>query len=390
MFAEGSGDSVAGALGVCDLTLTAPVPRGGDGVDGMWETAGVGYTGVANLNTTDAPGSALADGKLPLLLAVGDVCTIAVVYWFGARNATGDVLDAAYDESLGSETVIEIGESSEQAVQGFSIASPPAQPAENNTHVYSGSTPNGIDHFIEAPPYVPNSAAARPYLMLWQVEVVNILGVDRLRTRLWVDGIENGDPRSDWSGWAGPGVGLLRLMGATAYGSCRGAAVWDRALTGGERAELFGAGVLGADALLGIDAIGDEPPDTDLNDGDGAPLLILRLGVTRTEGAAVIASDGVHRHTRRIHERRVRRYTVELDKAEPAEVEKVLAAFGIGADADGYLGGASSRMGAGFVRWKCPDDTVVKRWRLVADSGITLTRTAGGRFGGATLTLEEV
>lgn len=167
------------------------------------------------------------------------------------------------------------------------------------------------------------------------------------------------------------------------FGAIRSAALWRRRLddeeipsTGGpELEEQQDEGQIGPGGGGG----GKSHPW--LN-ADGSLRLIPSSCVLSFAGVS-LASEGPHgRQTRRVHERKGRRYRLEFKEREGGMI--AILREGLAA----YRGGAIS------ARWRHPTDdppgsvASAPRWRILGVSG--LERTAGGVLGSVELELEEV
>lgn len=365
---EGAGAVAADRMGRLDLTLTGTA-RGASGLDGLWGSAHGGHFGGRL--------AALMPELWAMLEAPGSAATVAVEHWFGGYAATVDPFP--FDVTSGSQAVVEIidGPASELYL-GYALQAPPPQDPSTNTHVYFGAglgVGNGVDTFIEAPPV--DSGPFDPYLLV--VEMVRIDATD-VRCRLYVGGSYAGAQvlTDGVYAWPTSASYALRFGGPGDPASTVRAALWLRALTSGERGDLFTEGLSGLEDLL------DGGGGVDLVDGAGNGILTLAWPMPREgdAGASIIESDGPRREVRRVHERRLRRYTLSMPLADKAEVEKVRTVL-------------LAAAGGGLIRWRHPYDDApgtpetAPLWRLGADA-IEVGRTVGGGRGVLEFTLEEV
>ncbi|MFZ2875475.1 MAG: hypothetical protein WAZ94_13460 [Phycisphaerales bacterium] len=370
---EGSGSVAYDMVGDADLTL-AGTSRGGHGIDGLW---GVGADGedethFGGLGTVPIPEA------WAMLAGVGDAVTIAVVTWWGGQDATLDPLSSGSLVPPGTivtiARVLDVEDAEDLAVKYTPVDPPPADPGDD-INIYHGQgvgDGNGSDTFTEAPPF----EGTAPYLIL--IECVRVSETE-VRTRLYVaDAAVQQDGTSVWA----EEQGTIQI-GGDDPASVVAAAVWLRTLTSGERSRLFATGGLG-DLDVVVPAGDPEHP----LDASGSTFLLPDYPAERAVGgpASVIATTELQRHTRRVHERSPRRYTLPFNLADAREVERLRTVL------------IAARGSAGVVRWRHPKDDAagsvetapLYRITNAGDAGIALARTAGGQFGTFTLEFEAL
>lgn len=367
-FNEGAGVVAHGYKGELDLDLTSSDPRGPNGVPGLWNASGQ-PNGFAGCGYAESP------VDWAFLSAVGDTVTLAVEHKFHCWGMTIDTL--AYNPAIDSAgvTLGSIGESilDPHASWGYgSVPAPPADPS-TNTHIYSYCTGNGVDHFINAPPY----GGTATYVIV--LEITWTTGT-QVRTRVYVEGDQfagdftytrtpTGDPPILWFG----------PYNSWQVALTRGAAVWGRALTETERNALMSAGTL---AGLATALSGSDP----LLKPDGKSAINPQFDIPMRRESRHIASSGEHRHTRQVHERVRRRYELPINGAGGAEMALIRSAIAI------------SRGGVIPVRWRHPQDDApgpvetAPRWIIenAHETEMQVTRGTGGVSGSVTLILCEV
>ncbi len=366
-FDEGSGTVAHGVLKRMNLSLSLEgfTPRGAHGLVGHWNAPG-----------TDNQFSGLGRGMFPaeweVLEHAGDAVTIAIWHWFGGYETTLDPTTAPANPHTIDMLELHRGTGSADVFCGYSTADPPPQPPENNTHTYiSYFTPDGVGHYLNAPPYENLAADQVSYCLMLEC-VRNVDGT--VTSRLYVDGSANMDPGTYATS---TGISYLDVGGYGAAGT-RGAAIWLRTLTSEERGEVFdgdGPGVL--------DPPDVDPPGPEVLVDEGGQSIFHPKYVHRLEvGYGALATPGPHREARPAHEHVARRYALEIDWANRAECLALLAAID------------AVRGGAGILQWRHPQDDPAgtqldaPRYRVVEP--LTLQRTPGGQMARVRVVLERM
>lgn len=367
-FNEGAGLIAHGYKGELDLNLTSSDPRGPNGVEGLWNASGQ-PNGFAGCGIGEAP------AMWELFTAVGKTVTLAVEHTFFGWNKTIDTMVYNTATDSAGVTLGSIGESvlDPHASWSYGSVPPPPQDPATNTHIYSYCTGNGVDHFINAPPY----SGTATYVIVLEITWTSS---NQVRTRVYVEGAQFGGDYtytrtptgSDPILWFGPysqhQVALIR-----------GAAVWGRALTGTERNALMDAGTLGGLAT----ELSEEDP---LLKPDGKSAICPQFDIPMRRESRHLSSVGEHRHTRQVHERVRRRYELPINGASGAEIALIRNAITL------------SSGGVMPVRWRHPQDDAAgpvetaPRWIIenAHDTEMQISRATGGVAGTVTLVLCEV
>lgn len=357
---EGAGLSSAGLMGVADLALSN---TNDVDVDDIWEVGGRGFCGrgIAHFS------AALALGQ-----ASNAAVTVAIEAWYGGvRGRAWPDGKVQYPEGGGSAGTVSLGSLGGTGVTFHfntfhRVYAPPPDSPVNSVQIYQGNgmgAADGVHGFRNAPPFDGEG----PYVLIIEQVRTRVHGG---RTRLYWPGVGQvqGDGDSDWS----TNGELLTLGRAENATTILGAAIWNRTLTGAEKDGLTSMGVI--EQVL----TGDDP--TQGVDGAGNSALLFDFPVESVwpcgDGAVLASGDG-QRHTRRVHERTPRAYTVRAKLATGVEVERLRTII------------QAAKGEAQVIQWRHPtDDTgpTPPWYRMRFNS---LTRGEGGVGGFATVVMSR-
>lgn len=380
-FAEGAGSVAHGRLGI-DLALSRAERNNASVLpaESGWLTES--YPSAGGRNTYN--GAALANLSAGTLLANdGDVVTIAWRFWYGG----GQIMDgypwpselpAAYADLLGMGGFYIAGDTGTLTGLRFFDTNGPADDA--GVLIMQGYPSGGVFGDVAwnlsgkgDPPYTP-----RLLVVEFTRDDAPMSGGPFARARFGTSGAFQGGPVDYLLG----DLDLTRVMFGSHYycfGSFAQAAIWTRALTDDEMAEL------GDD----LDPVFEEIDEHDdpLIDDDGRARLVFGHDNPRVFDAIVVRTErpeALRREVRRVTVNRPRVYTMNVPLGTAAEFARLVQAISDGA------GSCQS------LRFSHPvDDPLVpadqaEKWRILNGDSLELSRDPAGTSFTVALVMEKV
>lgn len=360
-FDDDAGAVAVGYRGNHDLALARSRCNGG----GVALPAAGGWTNETGGRITYNGGGLLDITGLGLLAATADAITVAVRFWPGGGQIQGGDWPGAnlfQFWGMGGNYTDDNSASSGFRVDEVALNNP-------SQAIYLSGVAGSPTTSLAGWTYPKVASPYTPHLAIFTLT----RGASDMSLTFWVDGTQ----KTGTITFSNTLPDLTRLMLGSRYWSTSSttqAALWDRALTGAEILALGDnldglADLIDAGGLIGL---------------DGNPSVHFAYPVPRTHAPTVLATTGPQRHTRRVHERALRRYDLRMTLAPGAEVEIVAGVI------------RSTRGGMLPILWRHPiDDPAAPadavRYRLLnaAEAGVQITRAKGGATAELVLVLEE-